>query len=127
MYLCSVPLQADPPILTKAVSSGRPALRVTWTAPSSDHLITEYQVQYIMSGSISFRKKNVTSTSTTLENLSAATSYQVRVRAFSDIGSGPYSEIRNSTTYQGTNSIAIIYTITVPFKTSVLVLMNIIT
>ena len=39
------------------------------------------------------------STSTTLEDLSAGTSYQVQVRAVSDIGVGSYSEIRTITTY----------------------------
>ena len=109
--LCSVPSQVGPPVLTKEASSGRPALRVTWTAPSSDRPITKYQVQYKTSGSTSWSTKDVTSTSTTLENLSAGSSYQIRVRAVSDVGSGPYSEIRTITTYQGINSIAIIYII----------------
>ena len=43
----------------------------------------------------------MTSTSTSLENLSAGTSYQVRVRAVSDIGVGSFSEIRAFTTYRG--------------------------
>ena len=43
---------------------------------------------------------NVMSTSTTLENLSAGTSYQVQVRAVSDVGVGIFSEIR-ITTYGG--------------------------
>ena len=50
----------------------------------------------------------MTSTSTTLENLSAGTSYQVQVSAVSDVGSGPYSETRTTTTYQGMISIHII-------------------
>ena len=106
--LCSVPSQVGPPVLTKAVSSGSPALRVTWTAPSSERPITKYQVQYGIDGA-SWLTKDVTSTSTTLQNLSAGTSYQVRVRAISDVGSGPYSEIRTTTTYRGINSITIIY------------------
>ena len=109
--LCSVPSQVGPPVLTKAVSSGRPALRVTWTAPSSEHPITKYQVQYKRSSSTStsWTTKDVTSTSTTLENLSAGTSYQVQVRAVSDIGAGQYSPIRTNTTYHGMHSIVIIY------------------
>ena len=35
----------------------------------------------------------MTSRSTTLENLSAGTSYQVKVRAVSDVGTGPYSDV----------------------------------
>ena len=89
------------PSVTKAVSSGRPALIVTWTAPSSDRPITKYQVQYIKSGSTSWSTKDVTSTSSTLDNLSPGTSYQVQVRAVSDVGGGQYSEIRTITTYRG--------------------------
>ena len=106
--LCSVPSQVGPPVLTKAASSGRPALRVTWTAPFSERPITEYQVQYKRSSSTSWIPKNVTSTSITLEDLSAGTSHQVQVRAVSDVGAGQYSSIRTITTYQGMNSIAII-------------------
>ena len=107
--LCSVPSQAAPPVLTKAVSSSRPALRVTWTTPSSERPITKYEVGYRMSGGTSWIPKNVVSTSITLENLSAGTNYQVRVRAVSDVGAGLYSPIGTKTTYRGMNSIAIIY------------------
>ena len=109
--LCSVPSQVGPPVLTKSASSGSPALGVTWTAPPSERTITKYQVQYRRSGSTSFSTKDVTSTSTTLENLSAGTSYQVQVRAVSDVGAGPYSQISTKTTYHGMNSIGIIYII----------------
>ena len=105
----SVPSQVGPPVLTKAASSGRPALGVTWTAPSSERNITKYKVQYRRSGSTSWSTKDVTSTSTTLENLSAGTSYQVHVRAVSDVGVGPFSVERAITTYQGAYSITIIY------------------
>ena len=102
--LCSVPSQVGPPTLTKAVSSGRPALGVTWTAPSSERPITKYQVQYKRSGGTSSTTIQVTSPPTTLEILSAGTSYLVQVRAVSDVGSGPYSEISTLSTYQGMNA-----------------------
>ena len=101
LVIPTVPTRMNPPRLTKTVSSGRPALRVTWTASSSDeHLITKYQVQYRRSGNTSWRVNDVASTFTTLANLSAGTSYQVRVRAVSDIGVGSYSETRTITTYR---------------------------
>ena len=106
--LCSVPSQVGPPILIKTASSGKPALRVTWTAPSSECPITKYQVQY-RRGNTSWITKDVTSTSITLESLSSGTIYQVQVRAVSDVGTGQYSPIRTITTYHGMNSIAIIY------------------
>ena len=84
----------NPPRLTKTVSSGRPALRVTWTVPLSDRPIIKYQVLYIINGaSWSTKDVFVTSTPATLENLSAGSSYQVQVRAVSDIGVGSYSDI----------------------------------
>ena len=43
----------------------------------------------------------MTSPSTTLDNLSAGTSYEVKVRAISDLGVGTDSGIRTITTYRG--------------------------
>ena len=45
----------------------------------------------------------MTSGSTALENLSAGTSYQVRVRAVSDVGAGPYSDVGTQVTPRGMN------------------------
>ena len=39
--------------------------------------------------------------SVTLENLSVGTSYQVQVRAVSDVGSGSLSDIRTISTFRG--------------------------
>ena len=96
-----MPSKVGPPTLTKAARSGRPALTVAWTAPQSDRPITKYQVQYRKSGATSWITKDVTSRSTTLENLPAGTSYQVKVRAVSDVGSGPYSDVGTLSTFQG--------------------------
>ena len=105
---CSVPSQVGPPVLTKAASSGKPALGVTWTAPSSERPITKYEVGYRI-GDARWSTEDVRSPPTTLENLSAGTSYQVQVRAVSDVGTGQYSLTRTITTYQGMNLIAIVY------------------
>ena len=109
--LCSVPSQVGPPVLTKAASSDRPVLRVTWTKPSSERTITKYQVQYRRSGSTIWSTKDVTSPPTTLENLSAGAIYDIQVRAVSDVGAGQYSQTSSETTYPGMNSIGIIYII----------------
>ena len=45
----------------------------------------------------------MTSRSTTLENLSPGTSYQVQVRAVSDVGGGPYSDVGTQSTHRGMN------------------------
>ena len=105
--LCSVPSQVGPPLLTKAVSSGRPALRVTWTAPSSERPITKYQLRYGLTNT-RWSTMDLTSRSTTLEGLSAGTIYDIQVRAVSDVGAGQYSRTSTKTTYHGMNSIAII-------------------
>ena len=96
-----VPQKVGPPVLTKAVRSGRPALTVTWTAPQSDRPITKYQVQYRRTGITSWSTRDVRTRSVTLENLSPGTSYQVQVRAVSDVGSGPLSDGRALSTYRG--------------------------
>ena len=108
--LCSVPSQVDPLVVTKEASSGRPALGVTWTAPSSDRPITKYQLQYGIQNT-RWSDKDVTSRSTTLEGLSAGAIYNIRVRAVSDVGAGPYSQRSTVTTYRGMKYIAIIYII----------------
>ena len=77
---------------------------MTWTAPQSDRPITKYQVQYRRSGTTSWSTKDVTSTSTTLENLPAGIGYQVQVRPFSDVGAGPYSDVRTQITHRGMNA-----------------------
>ena len=46
----------------------------------------------------------MTSRSTTLENLPAGTGYQVQVRAVSDVGAGPYSDVRTQITPRGMNA-----------------------
>ena len=103
-FLYIVPSKVGPLSLTKAARSGRPALTVTWTAPQSDRPITKYQVQYRRSGTTSWIRKDVTSRSTTLESLSAGTNYQVQVRAVSDVGAGPYSDVRTQITPRGMNA-----------------------
>ena len=90
-----------PPVLTKVAKSGKPALTVTWTAPQSDRSITKYQVQYRRTGTTSWSTRDVTTRSVTLENLSAGTSYQVQVRAVSDVGNGPFSDVRTISTFRG--------------------------
>ena len=44
---------------------------------------------------------NPTATYTTLTGLTLATTYEVRVRAVSDVGNGAWSETVNETTFDG--------------------------
>ena len=89
--------------LSKAIHSGRPALRVTWTAPQSDVTISQYQVEY-KKRSTDWRAAMPVSpgstTSTLLEALDAGTVYEVRIRAVSAIGNGTWSRVESETTYK---------------------------
>ena len=89
--------------MSPMVTSNQPSLHVTWSAPSSDRPIQHYQVDYRVgtSGSWSTRSPNPTSTSVTLTGLQRGTSYQVRVRAVSDVGNGEWSNTASETTYDG--------------------------
>ena len=89
--------------VSKAIHSGKPALSVTWTAPESDVTISEYQVQ-CKKRSTDWKAANLSSpgsaTSTLLETLDAGIVYEVRIRAVSAIGNGPWSRVVSETTYK---------------------------
>ena len=99
----TVPSQVTGVTVSKAVRSGRSALRVTWTTPQSDVSISQYQVQYRRSGTTSWSSAATVSGSTTStyhEELVAGSEYQVRVRAVSAIGRGTWSAVQEETTYR---------------------------
>ena len=102
-FFSAAPQKLRPPVLTKAVRSGRSALTVNWTTPQSERPITKYQVQYSRTGTTIWSTRDVRSNlrSLTLENLSTGTNYQVQVRAVSDVGSGPFSNVKVLFTYRG--------------------------
>ena len=89
--------------VSKAIHSGKPALRVTWSTPQSDVTISECQVEYRRSGT-NWRAANPVSpgsaTSTLLEALDAGTVYEVSIRAVSAIGNGTWSRVQSETTYK---------------------------
>ena len=85
------------------MTTNQPSLNVDWTVPQSDRTIQYYQVDYrvMISGSTTWStmSPNPTSTLTTLENLQLGTTYEVRVRAVSDVGNGTWSETSSAETY----------------------------
>ncbi len=89
---------------SKATSLGQLALSVSWTTPQSDVPISQYQVEYRRRGT-NWRASSPVSpgsaTSTLLEALDAGTVYEVRIRAVSAIGNGPWSRAESETTYMG--------------------------
>ena len=100
---CIVPAQVTGVAVSKTIQSGKPALRVTWTAPTSDVIISQYQVEY-KNHSTDWRTAKPVSpnstTSTLLEALDAGTVYEVRIRAVSAIGNGTWSRVESETTYK---------------------------
>ena len=101
-FYYTVPSQVTVVAVSKAIRLGKPALRVTWTAPQSDVTISEYQVEY-KKHSTDWRTANLVSpglaTFTLLEALDAGTVYKVRIRAVSAIGNGTWSRVKSETTY----------------------------
>ena len=99
---CTVPSKVTGIAVYKAISSAKPALRVTWNTPQSDVNISEYQVEY-RSGTkwrAAIPVSPDSNTSALLEALDAGTVYEVRIRAVSAIGNGTWSEVQSKTTYK---------------------------
>ena len=88
--------------VSKAIRSGKPALRVTWTTPHSDEPISQYEVEY--KSGMKWRPAMPVSpgsnTFTLLEALDAGTVYEVHIRAVSSIGNGTWSGVESDTTYK---------------------------
>ena len=101
LFLSLVPGQVTAVTLTRTVTTNQPSLNVGWTVPQSDRTIQYYQVDYRVRDSTTWSRAspNPTTTSTTLENLQLGTTYEVRVRAVSDVGSGTWSDTISETTY----------------------------
>ena len=97
-----VPSQVTGVSLSKAVRGGRPALRVSWTAPQSN-VVSEYHVQSRRSGIVTWDVQ-VTATPDTyayVSSLEAGTEYDVRVRARSDRNDeGEWSEVQTERTFR---------------------------
>ena len=95
--------------MSKVVSLGKPALRVTWTTPQSDMAISQYQLQYKNIGPTLWRAVSPISLgstkSTLLEALDVGTAYQVRIRAVSAAGNGTWSRVESETTFMSESSI----------------------
>ena len=94
--------------MQRTLDSNNPAFAVTWVHSStSGSPILHYEVQYRVSGTASWSalSSNPTTTSATLSSLQTGTSYQVRVRAISEIGSGNWSDYVSETTYNGMNKL----------------------
>ena len=94
-----------------SISCVQPALWAFWLAPSSERPIQNYEIEYrSLSRSTEWNRvlPNPTSTSVTIENLQSGHTYQVRVRAVSDVGCGVWSKPVLQCTING-NVVLLVY------------------
>ena len=99
-----VPSQVTGLSLFKAVYSGGPALKLTWTTPQSNMTISQYRVQYRKSGTTTWGSEFMVTGSPPLPTavvtgLNVGTKYHVRVRAESAVGAGIWSDAQSERTY----------------------------
>ena len=86
--------------VTKSVEDGNLAVTVSWTTPQSELPITEYEVEYRTSDTVSWDNStrlavSPPANSTILTGLEAGVEYIIRVRASSEIGAGAWKEGEN--------------------------------
>ena len=98
---CVVPGMVENVTLVRNASNGQPSLDVSWDEPSSDIAILYYEVEYREIGQSLTDQILTTVTYTALTDLMPATTYEVRVRAMSDVGNGTWSDTVNETTCDG--------------------------
>ena len=105
LHILLVPSRITNVTVSKDVREGKPILRVNWTAPQSDVNISQYQVWYKRNGTTSWSNQVTETPPTTTaildlsSDLTAGTTYNVRVRAVSTAGHGDWSEVLTETTY----------------------------
>ena len=101
-----VPSQVENVRLSREVINSKPALNVSWDAPSGDQDIEQYEVAYRRLGPGTFwRFVNIAgsppATSTNLTNLGIGAAFRVLVRAWSKAGPGKWSNGTDQLTYGG--------------------------
>ena len=101
LHVLLAPFRITNVTVSKAVTQGKPSLRVTWTAPQSDVNISRYVVEYKKNGTTERIQVTRTPYVTTalLGDLPAGTAYNVRVRAQSNDENGEWSDVHTETTY----------------------------
>ena len=109
-FLITAPAQVEKVDLV-SLSCVQPALWAFWLAPSSERPIQNYEIEYrSLNRSTDWKRvvPNPTSTSVTIENLQSGHTYQVRVRAVSDVGCGVWSKPVLQSTING-NVVLLVY------------------
>ena len=99
---------ASPPDNVNAVNISSTAIRVTWEeVPAIDQngIITQYEVEYnqtTFSGATMYDTTTVNSSTlmVDLTGLEEYVEYSIRVRAYTSVGAGPYSDVVMERTQQ---------------------------
>ena len=99
LIVSSVP--ASPPANINAVTVSSTAIQVSWNeVPAIDQngIITQYEVEYnqsTFSGATMYSTTTVDSSTLTvvLTGLEEYVEYSIRVRAYTSVGAGPYSDV----------------------------------
>ena len=92
-----------PPVIDKADAEDAHTIRVTWNEivkKDQNGFILVYTVAYKMEGQPTQLSLNTTETSTVIEGLKPYTSYCIRVRGYTKIGSSPWSPCTTERTLQ---------------------------
>ncbi len=102
---------ANTPTVTRDATTPTTKLDVSWTASTSTHAngVTDYDVQYRLTGASSWTSKSHTgtTTSTELTGLTAGKSYEVQVRATDGEGTGSWSSSGTAITQYTTQTRSI--------------------
>ena len=93
------------PSATVVVAASVDSLTVRWTAPESVAFdIVGYHVQYRVNGTATFVDRNARTAATqaVIDGLAETTTYEVRVRAVTELGAGDWSALAVGTTLDAT-------------------------
>ena len=114
-FFSSVP--SSPPDNVNAVNISSTAIRVTWEeVPAIDQngIITQYEVEYnqsTFSGATMYNTTTVDSPTlmVDLTGLEEYVEYSIRVRAYTSVGAGPYSDVVMERTQEDGKEVTHIY------------------
>ena len=106
---CTTPTDpSEPPSNVNATAISSTAIQVTWERVPSiaeNGIITQYEIEFNQTTFDEVSMSNVTTVNSStfevvLSGLEEYVEYFIRVRAYTNEGAGPYSDVINETTFQ---------------------------
>ena len=95
----AVPDRVTGVVVGRGAPNGIPSLHISWRTPTSDLTISQFQVNYTVQGTGTWKVKSVQSGPLNFDNLPPVTKYKVKVRAVSALGYGEWSAVSIQTTF----------------------------